>query len=194
MNLGTNIFNAFEVVKNTHESINKLMQYCKSMAEEKGEYTLASPKFLRWRSDNNSWGWSISNFILLFQSKKDVELEHNDWRDGPVYVLEINLYDPENYDTPMINIAKYEYNNISAWGNGVSPAEHWRINQPLYSDELDWKIDGLSYDGHVKDEQSADSKWWGLRRIVGYSVSLTDITPENAYDVIFGGFDSLVDK
>ncbi len=49
MNLNDNIFNAFEVVNKTHENVDKLINYCKSIIAEKHGYVLASPQFLRWK-------------------------------------------------------------------------------------------------------------------------------------------------
>lgn len=46
MNLGENIFNAFEVVNKTHENVKKLMEFCRVMATERKEFDLMSPKFL----------------------------------------------------------------------------------------------------------------------------------------------------
>ena len=94
MNLGENIFNAFEVVNKTHENVDKLIKYCRTMAEERKEFELMSPKFLRYKSDVDYWGWNVRQMFLLFQDKQD-ELLENGWRDGPIYVLDILLYDPD---------------------------------------------------------------------------------------------------
>lgn len=193
MNLGENIYNAFDVIVKTYENINKLMNYCKAIASEKGEFVLITPKFLRFKSDNNIYGWAIQSFILLFQSTKDDPLE-NDWRDGPVYLMEINLYEPDVYNEPMVNIAKYEYENISSWSEGCSPSNHWIFYQPLHEGHVDFEQEGNSYFGDVADNEDADKRYWGLRRITGLDMPLTEITNNNAYEKIFGGFRSLMDK
>ena len=73
MNSNENIRNAFKVVYKTYENIDKLIKYCKTICEDNG-YVVCSNKFLRWKSDNNFYGWAINNFILLFQDKEDIEI------------------------------------------------------------------------------------------------------------------------
>lgn len=187
MNLGKNIHNAFEVVNKTYENVNKLMTYCSEMAVEEGEYVLVSPKFLRWKSDNNYWAWNIRSFILLFQNAEDQELE-NEWRQGPIYVMEINLYDPDYYEQPMINIAKFEYKEIAKWNSGCSPASHYIFYNPLY--ELNYEQDE---EGMYRTEVEADygNRYWGLQNVIVKEIPLVEINGGNAYEKIFGGFNSL---
>ena len=111
MDLGKNIFNAFNVVAKTHKNIKKFLEYCITLSRNNDEYELITPKFLRWKSDKDCFAWNLTNVVLLFQNKKDLKLK-NGYYKGAVYVLEINLYDPEIYDEPKVNIAKYDYNNI----------------------------------------------------------------------------------
>lgn len=187
MNLDDNIFNAFEVVNKTHENVEKLMNYCKNIITEKDGYVLVSPKFLRWKSDGDYWAWNTSSFILLFQDSNDCELE-NEWRDGPVYVLEIDLYNPSVYDKPMAVIAKFEYDDIASWSKGCSPANHYIFYDPLY----DFDYEDLEGDFVVTEvDESYKQRYWGLKRVVCFQVPLTEITGENAYDKILGGFDKL---
>ncbi len=71
MNLGENIHNAFEIVNKTHENVEKLIEFCRVMASEKKEFDLMSPKFLRYKSDSDYWGWNIRWMFLLFQDTQD---------------------------------------------------------------------------------------------------------------------------
>jgi len=190
MSLGNNIHNAFAVVAQTYENVNKLMDYCRSAAGEKGEFVLATPRFLRYKSDANVSGWYISSFILLFQDVKDNSLE-NGWLDGPVYAFVINLFQPGVYDVPTVNIAKYEYADIQSWSAGCSPADHFGFYEPLYSGSLQFENKDAVYSAEVADTEGIGKRWWGLRRITGTDIPLTDITNENAYEKIFGGFRSL---
>jgi hypothetical protein len=190
MNLGENINNAFEVVSETYESVYKLMAYCREQAIEKGEFELSSPKFLRWKSDNAIGGWLITSFILLFQHSKD-KLLKNQWRQGPIYVMEINFV-PSLYDEPMLNLAKFEYADLSTWGEYISPSDHWAFYEPLQNVDL-VGANELAYSGDVVDE-TYSTRYWGLKRIVGIGVPLAEITRENAYEKIFGGFHSLIEK
>lgn len=191
MSLGDNIHNAFEVVIETYDNINKLMSFCQKEALDKGEFVLSSPKFLRYKSDNEINGWLTKSFVLLFQKSKDKPLE-NQWRRGPVYVMEINLH-PDIHKVPMVSIAKFVYKKISSWEKGVSISAHWAFFDPLYNtDVTEFEGDDFSYSGTINDEYS--DKYRGLQRLVGIGVPLADITWENAYETIFGGFRSLIVK
>lgn len=187
MNLDNNIFNAFEVVNKTHENVEKLINYCKNIITEKGGYVLSSPRFLRWKSDGSYWAWNTNSFILLFQDDGDNELE-NEWRDGPVYVLEINLYNPSVYDKPMVVVAKFEYDDIAGWSKGCSPANHYIFYQPLYNFDYE-ELDGRFLLTEI--DEDSKQRYWGLNRVVCFEVPLTEITGQNAYDIIMGGFDKL---
>ena len=187
MNLDDNIFNAFEVVNKTHENVDKLINYCKNIITEKDEYVLSSPRFLRWKSDGSYWAWNTNSFILLFQDADDNELE-NEWRDGPVYILEINLYNPLVYDKPMVVVAKFEYDDIATWSKGCSPANHFIFYQPLYNFDYE-ELEGDFLVTEIDEESK--QRYWGLNRVVCFEVPLTEITGQNAYDIIMGGFDKL---
>lgn len=198
MNSAENIRNAFKVVNKTYENINKMMNYCKTIADEGNEYVVSVPKFLRWKSDNEFDGWLINDFILLFQSKGDEELE-NGWRNGPIYVLDID-FDYE--DTPKVYISKFEYKNIENWSNGCSPTNHWRFYWPIRKvDEFDFQeIDSNAKDNYKictpkKGRESlADNSYWGIKRAVCYTEELTDINAENIKEKIFDRFTWLKDK
>lgn len=189
MNSGVNIHNAFDVVLKTYENVDKFMSYCISIAKEKGEFTSVIPKFLRWKSDNNYYGWLICSFILLFQKQSDPELE-NGWHDGSIYVMEVNFI-TEDYDEPQVCLAKFDYEDISSWTPGCSMANHYIFYDPMYYDIMEYaKVD--DYDiGTVKDKIKAKNRYWGVTRIVSKNILLTEITNKNAYETIFGGFKDL---
>lgn len=193
MNSAENIRNAFKVVNKTYENINKMMNYCKTIADEGKEYVISVPKFLRWKSDVDFDGWLINDFILLFQGKDDEELE-NEWRNGPIYVLDIDF----NYDdTPKVYISKFEYKNIENWSNGCSPANHSRFYWPVRNiDEFDCKeIDNYRIWTPKKAKESvADNFYWGIKRAVSYTEELTDINADNIEEKIFDRFTWLKDK
>jgi len=190
MNLGENIFNAFEVVNKTHENVEKLMEFCKVMAAERKEFDLMSPKFLRYKSDSDYWGWNITQMFLLFQDTQDERLE-NGWRDGPIYVLELLLYDPDGcFETkePRIELAKFEYEDIKSWSPGVSPASYYNFYHPLYDLEYEEMEDGRLV---AEMPEQITQKYWGVKRVVCKVERLVDVNYENAYDVIFGTFKAL---
>lgn len=196
MSSADNIRNAFHVVYHTYENINKLMDYCKTIASEQSNYVSVVDKFLRYKSDNDFSGWFVQNFILLFQNKNDIELE-NEWRDGPLYVMEIELYDAdfeleEIKELPCIRLSKFEYENIQGWTSGCSPINHWRFYYPLRNgDIMDIQEDGEYSNITVKDLEASNRHYWGVNKITSKRISLTDITADNAVEKLFRTFDSL---
>ena len=196
MGLGKNIRDAFEVVTETYENVYKLMDYCRVEArKEDAEFKLASPKILHSQIKNEDSDWCLYNFILVFQNSKD-KLLPNEWRDGPVYVMEINFY-PIGNEEPLLTIAKFEYvdgeikNN---WQKGCSQKDFSGFLDPLYDGTFEYEEKDWGYSRKVIDEKGADSDYWGLRKIAGAKIQLVEITRENASEKIFGGFHSLIDK
>ncbi len=193
MSLGENIFNAFDVVNKTHENVEKLIKFCRIMATEREEFDLMSPKFLRYKSDSDYWGWNITQLFLLFQDTQDGLLE-NGWRDGPIYVLEILLYDPYGcFETnePRLEMAKFEYEDMKNFPPVVSPANYDYFTHPLY--DLDYE--------EIEDEilaaempEEITQKYWGVKRVVCKVSLLIDVNYKNAYDVIFGTFKDLKNR
>lgn len=193
MNLGENIHNAFEVVNKTHENVNNLIEFCKLMVNEKKEFDLMSPKFLRYKSDSDYWGWNTTQMFLLFQDMQDEMLE-NGWRDGPIYVLEILLYDTyECFETiePRLELAKFEYEDIESFLPGVSIGDYYAFKHPLYDLDYEELEDGIL----VADmPEEFTQRYWGVKRVVCKVELLVDVNNENAYDKIFGVFKYLKTK
>ena len=195
MNLGENIFNAFEVVNKTHENVSRLIDFCRVMTVERKEFDLMSPKFLRYKSDTDYWGWNIRRMFLLFQDTQDKMLE-NEWRDGPIYVMEIVLYDPDaeeclGMNEPCVELAKFEYEDIKGFPPGVSPANYYYFSDPLYCSEYNETEKGI-FAADMPEE--IIQKCRGVKRVVCKILPLTDINNENAYEKIFGTFKELKDK
>ncbi len=115
MNLGENIHNAFEVVNKTHENVEKLIEFCRVMAAEKKEFDLMSPKFLRYKSDSDYWGWNIRRMFLLFQDTQD-ELCY------PQLVGTITLNSGRRSSKNIYEIIK----NLPGWGRSFSDLLHFR--------------------------------------------------------------------
>jgi hypothetical protein len=180
----------------TYENIQKLMDYCKTVAPEQSNYVNVIDKFLRYKSDNDPSGWFIKNFIVLFQRKNDIELE-NEWRDGPIYVMEIELYDQDLYkeameSLPYIHLSKFEYDRMDEWGKGCSPTNHWRFYFPLRNGDLmDFQQDGDSFISTPKDQGESDRYYWGVKRVTSRRIPLTDVTADHVVEKIFGTFDCL---
>ena len=196
MSSANNIRNAFHVVYQTYENIHKLMDYCKTIAAEESNYVSVVDKFLRYKSDNDFSGWFIQDFILLFQNKNDPELE-NEWRDGPVYVMEIELYDAEyeleeQMELPCIRLSKFEYSDIQDWAKGCSPANHWRFYYPLRNEEyMNIREEGDILYSTPKRQEDSDRYYWGVKKVTSNRVPLTEVTGENVVEKVFGVFDNL---
>lgn len=191
-----NIRNAFHVVYHTYENIHKLMDYCKTIAPEQSNYVSVIDKFLRYKSDNDFSGWFIKNFILLFQKKDDVELE-NEWRDGPIYVMEIDLYNnnlglEELNELPCVRLSRFEYEDLQDWDKGCSPSNYWRFYYPLRNgDIMNIKKEDDCLYINPKDQDASDRYYWCVKRITSKSLPLTDINADNIVEKVFGTFDSL---
>ena len=76
MNSGKNMHNAFRVVLDTFESVDKLIKFC-STDDIKRKYHLPISRFLRYSSDVNYEGWVYWSFIVLFQRLEDGSVNEN---------------------------------------------------------------------------------------------------------------------
>ena len=189
-----NIRNAFIVVHETHENAEKLMGFCRTIAEEKTNYNNVNGKFLRWRSDNQSLGWCIDDFILLFQRETDKMLP-NEWRDGPIYAMEIMLSNDEDpKQVPTIYLSKFEYENIASWNKGYSPTNHWQcFYYPLSDkDTMEFQSNGeIISVATPKTKEIAEQEYLGLKKVSFMDLTLIGINAENAEEKIFGNFEKL---
>lgn len=196
MSSAENIRNAFHVVYKSYENIQKLIEYCKTITLEKGNYVNVVDKFLRYKSDNNLSGWFIQDFIVLFQHKHDAQLD-NGWRDGPIFVMEIELfnseYGPENIvELPCIRLSKFEYESLKNWDSGCSPSNHWKFYFPLRRhDIMNIQKEGDLLHITARDQEASNRFYLGVKKITSKRIPLTDITVDNVENKIFGTFDNL---
>lgn len=190
MSSAENIRDAFMVVHKTYENVKKLMDYCRTIADGKGQYAMAVDKFLRYKSDNDYAGWYIQDFILLFQRKSDAKLK-NKWRMGPVYAMEIELRSDDPEKVPTIYLSKFEYADIGSWDKGCSPTNHWVFYWPLrHRGNMNIETnEGITK--AIPKTKDMERTYWGLEKVSYISMPLTDITADNAVEKIFGSFDML---
>lgn len=190
MNSSKNISNAVHVLYKTYENVNKLMEYCRTIASDAG-YSCMNNKFLRWKSDNEYKGWLVSDFIMLFQKDSD-ELLNNQWHNGAVYVMEIQLAadDDENVE-PMVYLSKFAYKNIKSWSEGCSVSSHWVFYYPLCGEGEFLFEDKTEYVISWPKDQKISDKYWGLEKTIHLGVELTSINVNNVKEKIFGNFDRL---
>ncbi len=186
---------AFQAVREAHKNVQEFISRCIALAEEKGEFELApitkNNTFLRWNSDRDSDAWLYHSFIVVFQRCSDTKLK-NGYRNGALYVLELNFID---FEIPMANVARYDYENIAEnWStNPISPSDHWIFYHPMYSGIIEFPEyeSGEMYYGEAAEPVE---RYWGLKRVLGYEVPLSDITADNAYEKIFGVFKELAKR
>jgi hypothetical protein len=187
INLSDNIKNAFDVVRKTYTNIEKLIKHCDYISNDCG-YVSVTPKFLRWKSDTSCDGWLITDFIKLYQSQDDITLS-NAWKNGPIYVIKINLM-----GAPTVYLSKFEYEDISSWNKGVSPADHWGYYRPIDTEYAGFNktpIDGK--DGYYITIPTEDTKtkYWNLKKCVYTNIDLIQINSSNVSEKIFDTFDTL---
>ncbi|MED4040992.1 MULTISPECIES: hypothetical protein [Niallia] len=198
MNSTDNIKNAFHVIHHTYENVLKLMDYCKTIASEDSNYVSVVNKFLRYKSDSDVSGWYIQDFILIFQNKNDIELE-NEWRDGPLYVMEIELYNKDLREEqlkglPCIHLSKFEYESLQKWKSGyIGPADHWRFFHAIRDTKVRMNIQRNGDYSYIEpiNQKESDRSYWGVKKIISKRIPLMDITSENVREKVFGTFDSL---
>ncbi|MDD6590176.1 MAG: hypothetical protein PUF29_16590 [Anaerobutyricum hallii] len=192
MTLGENIHNAFLVVFKTLENIEKLINRCQEKCI-KEMYHLPADRFLRYSSDTNWTGWIYWSFILLYQRREDGEVMGNDWIDGPVYALEINV-DSETCEEPQLNIGKFIFHDIKEWSPGCSPYNHWVFYDPIHKEKY-WNrktINGCQYIS-AKDvyRDKVERSYWGFKNAIVWSCPLVEINDGNYKEKIFGTIEKL---
>jgi len=195
---GKNVANAFKVVYKTYENVRKLISFLSRQAEIENTYIKChTSEFLRWTSDTNIYGWAYSSIILAFQNMDDIEYEKSSWREGPIYVLEIDLCGEES--NAELNIARFDYDStifreLKKDASLLSYGDHRFFSHPLI--DFNGKIidyeekGGKEFSGVIRND-AASKRFWGLKTVRGFTVPLTDITSKNAYEIVFGGFDKL---
>lgn len=188
---------AFCTVREAHKNVCKFISHCIKIAKEKGEFVVApmtgNNTFLRWNSDKDSNAWSYSDFIVVFQRCNDTKLK-NGYCNGALYVLEIN-FESEYFEVPTVNIARYDYDNIAKnWSDySISPSDHWVFYDPMYTGIIDFPEykSGEMYYGEANEPLA---RYWGLKRVRGFEIPLSEITVDNSYEKVFGTFKKLAQE
>ena len=191
-NNGENIMNAFEVVKKTYESVDKLIKSIMNNYDD-SKYIMSTKKYLRWKSDNDYRAWYINSFILCFQRTKDGEVKENGWIDSPLYCIDINFWrdmvKQNGQKEPQVYIAKMKYKGMEKWSEGISPSDHYCISQPLHADKDKYEekiIDSITIKTPKKEyKDEIENKFWGLEKVTYMSIPLLSLNSDNYLDIIF---------
>jgi hypothetical protein len=189
-----NIDNAFLVVRETYTNLNKLFSALDNECIENGFINIIKDQkpFLRWKSDNEPFGWLINSFVKLYQ-KKDSQRKNEDSlsneirRDNNIYALEFNLE-----SSPVIRIAKFSF-STNSWTKSPTVSEHWVFYWPLKktnSKEFEFSTDNDLQKSIPKNE-TIIKKFKKLKNVEYKEILLTEITSKNFTEKIFKVFDEL---
>lgn len=193
VNPGQNIHNAFAVVFETLQGIEKLISKCGAELDHR-KYYMPIQKFLRYRSDLCWEGWIYWSFILLFQRREDGPVMENEWIDGPIYAVEINV-DSETCESPEVYIAKMEFGSLKDWTKGCSPSNHNLFYDAIHANgpyEKEPLFNGIvQVKPQPGEEQKAADAFWGFQGLIWKRYHLVRITQENYKDIIFGTMEEL---
>jgi hypothetical protein len=183
-----NIGAAFSVVHKTYANLDKFFKELDDIADKSGYYSLltSAPRYLRYKSDIDAWGWMVSDFIKLYQKKDDPDTENEStYKNGPIYGLEVNFH---SEDGPVINLVKYEYEDMASWTGAIPINAHWQFYWPLYGpDSFEITKDDAGRSVSVpKPNALADEKYRGLRKATWTTHELVGLTQDNIGKLIAG--------
>lgn len=189
---GKNIHNAFAVVYETYKSVEKLISKCQNELDE-SKYYMPVKRFLRYSSDRSWEGWIYWSFILLYQRHEDGQIMKNNWINGPVYVVEINL-DADTCEEPELIVAKFDFGDISDWSEGCSPSSHSIFYNPIHEVRFFDSTEDGEYEivfPKVGYEERVETGYWGLKKLVCCSIPLVEVNKSNYQEKIFGTIEKL---
>jgi hypothetical protein len=168
------------------------MEFIYSSASDK--YHLPTKRFLRYSSDVEWMGWIYWSFIMLIQRQADGAIMENGWTNAPVYAVEINL-NPETCYEPQIIVAKFEYNDMSNWNTGCSPANFDIFYNPIHKHvDIFQGVEKEVFEivtPTSRQKQKVADKYWSLKKVTQRIMLLTDVTDKTAYDMVFGTIEKL---
>ncbi|MCH4826376.1 hypothetical protein [Planococcus halocryophilus] len=187
-NKGEHIIQAANLLKETYENLNILFQELDRVGEEQG-YVTITPRFMRYKSDTDTHGWLITNFIKLYVKAETVPSSIEEIRDLPWYGVMVDLTNDDGENLPMLSIIRYQFDQ-SFWQRLPAVSDHWTFYTPFYEDDFDithnenkWSI--LS-GGNLKKKHS------GFEKLEAVDIPLFDVkSPEDVRSKVFEGLDKL---
>lgn len=186
--VGKNISNAVQVLKETYQNLNLLFSELDRIGEKEG-YTSITPKFLRWKSDSDFDGWLTSNFIKLYQLEKGSPIPHlPNMNDGYVFGIEVDLVGEEYY--PTISLIKYKF-DFSNWTRTPAISDHWVFWDPFRAERF-FEIKNEKGLWTSQTSEKAKTRYWGLEKAAAIEIPLVSISsPEDISTKVFQKFESL---
>jgi hypothetical protein len=170
---GTNIMNAFDVVRRTYENLSKLFQELDVVANKEGLNPI-TPKFLRWRSESDCKAWATTIFVKLFQSQDAPKhTKVKGLKQGAIYGVEVAF---EEGKSPILYLSRYDYDvELVSWSRLPGPGDlrlfHWpRWDQRRFVIGPDTSVlKSIPRNAEVK------KKYWGLEMAVFSELPLTSV-------------------
>lgn len=181
-----NIGAAFEVVRQTYFNLEKFFKELDDAARKAGYSSLvqSKPGFLRWKSDDNPWGWMVSNFIKLYQWTGNEEpMGETPDQNVRIYGVEIDFL---STDGPVVRIIRYEYDTNKTLDSNVAVSKHWLFYFPMRR-EQDFTIHethSFTVASTSETKSAAIDKYFGLRKTTWRTRELVGITQGNVVDLV----------
>lgn len=176
-----NIKNAFEVVRKTYESVDKLLAEMDRQSVECG-FVPVIPQFLRWKSDREYQGWFIQSFIKLYQRDFATPCRSgNGLKNDPIYAVEISFK-----EEPRMTLCKYVYSTLEHWDKPPSVSEYWFFYWPLYDGDnfTDHELENGVFRNVPNDEKTSE-KFGKIQEVIWKEIDLLSITSTNIRDMVF---------
>jgi hypothetical protein len=182
---GENITNAMNVIQETYANLELLFTELDRVGAEEG-FSSLTPRFLRYKSDNDYFGWLTRDFIKLYQ-RKDGAMTSNlsELREGPIYGVEVELDTNEGY--PIISMIEYTF-DYSYWDSLPVAKDRGIFYSPFRNDN-EFDIDENNGVWTSVPHERVKKKYWGLQKAVAYGIPLVEV--ESSEDIrlkVFGKF------
>lgn len=185
---GGSIIQATRLLKETYKNLNILFQELDRVGEEEG-YVTINPRYMRYKSDTDTTGWLITNFIKLYVKSEKVPESIEDIRDLPWYGVMVDLTDDDENDIPLVSVIRYQFDQ-SHWHRLPVVSDHWTFWSPFYGGDYNiyrednaWEIDS---NGKAKKKHN------GFEKLVARDVPLFDLrSPEDIREKVFKEFEKL---
>lgn len=182
---GESIIQATKILRETYKNLKVLFEELDRVGEEEG-YVTINPRFMRYKSDNDTTGWLTTNFIKLYV-KSDVVPEHiEDIRELAWYGVMVDLTNEFDAEIPMVSIIKYQFNQ-SYWNRLPSVSDHWTFWSPFSAGEF--SITGEEDEWKVDSNHKAMKRHSGFERLVAKDIPLFDLkNQDDVREKVFGEF------
>jgi len=190
INVGVNIANAFKVVYETYDNVQKMMSFLVGHAEKNG-YICCCDNPLTWSTqsklNSSIYGWAYGRFVLVFRRAKDKMLAESQYEgEGSLFICDVNLgyFDKDVEEEAMVYLARFDYSK-SVW---PKPNRLWLYDQPIHWKEVTTFENKGKYSFGTR---AGKDDYYSLKHVIKCSVPLIEITREKVEEKIFEEFNLL---